>query len=242
MKENSVYFTSDLSEKMNEIFVKRFNASDFSLNPKTKLTVLEECESVDMEKVISEVGEDVTRKVFNGRFNNEKLPYADKFFDTYISTLSLMIVPNHHNQLAEAYRVLNDGGIAGFSVWGREKNSSLFTFLPEILAEVGIPIPPPARTNFHLGVDKEALIDDVKAAGFSEAKAFYTMVNISIGGAGDYWFFVQNGQGAKDIFGNLSEEQNKKVKDTFFERFEERFGAKSTTGLSWETLIVIAKK
>lgn len=52
--------------------------------------------------------------------NNECLPYASEQFDSYTANLSLMLVPNHMNQLKECHRVLKNGGMAGFTVWGRK--------------------------------------------------------------------------------------------------------------------------
>jgi hypothetical protein len=40
--------------------------------------------------------------------------------------------------LREARRVLRDGGVAAFSVWGRPENSPFFTLLPAIQKELGI--------------------------------------------------------------------------------------------------------
>ena len=54
----------------------------------------------DLEATISEkAGQDYNKFVFGCQANNEKLPFADGYFDAYISNLSLMIVHNHKNQI-----------------------------------------------------------------------------------------------------------------------------------------------
>ena len=143
MKPNTEYFASDISENMIQSFIDRFNESDAALNPKVKLTKLEPTKTYDYQQLIAENNDEIERKVYISELNNESLPYPDEFFDCYISSLSLMIVASHHNQLLEAYRVLQPGGIVGFTVWGRKENTALFAFLPEILEKLEMLRPTP---------------------------------------------------------------------------------------------------
>ena len=53
------------------------------------------------------------------RSSSEELPYKSEFADRYIANLTLHIVENPGKMLAETFRILSSGGIAGFSVWGR---------------------------------------------------------------------------------------------------------------------------
>lgn len=39
--------------------------------------------------------------------------------------------------ISEAYRVLQPGGVVGFTVWGNEEDSLFFTLLSSSLEEVG---------------------------------------------------------------------------------------------------------
>lgn len=211
MKEHSVFFTSDLSNEMNSTFVQRYKQSVIALNPKTKLQYIDDTSMLDIDVLVSDMGEDITRKVFQLSVNNEKLPYPDSYFDRYISNLSMMIVDNHHNQLSESYRVLQPGGIAGFCVWGRPENSSFFTFLPGVIKSMGVEVEKPPRTNFHLG-DKEKLVKDVRAAGFKGVKAFYTQTNINFETPEDYYNFLMESPSSKPMLAILSEEQKVKLK------------------------------
>ena len=45
------------------------------------------------------------RVVLGGIVNNECLPFKSGSFDCYLANLSLMLVDNHRNMLAEAFRV-----------------------------------------------------------------------------------------------------------------------------------------
>lgn len=57
-------------------------------------------------------------KLFVG--DNENLSFVDRSFSHYISNLSLHIVPNPKQMMAEAYRVLKPGGLCALSVIGYE--------------------------------------------------------------------------------------------------------------------------
>mmetsp|Transcript_5423 Transcript_5423/g.4593 ORF Transcript_5423/g.4593 Transcript_5423/m.4593 type:complete len:153 (+) Transcript_5423:396-854(+) len=152
-----------------------------------------------------------------------------------------MIVDNHHNQLSEAYRVLEEGGIAGFTVWGRREKSSFFTFTSDFAIKAGIELPSTGRSNFHLS-DKDLLISDLKAAGFSEVKAFYTTANPNLGGVDDYFHFLVNTPSRKIHYEALTEERRQEIKEEFYQQFEEKFGEESMEMTTWENLVVIAKK
>jgi len=61
LKNDSVYFVSDISESMTKIYAERFNDSDISINPKIKLESLLDTEMVDINKVVSDMGEDINK-------------------------------------------------------------------------------------------------------------------------------------------------------------------------------------
>ena len=196
MKPGAVYFASDISDGMVQDFYDRF-ATSFGLegegyavskDKKVGIKIAEVNESLDTIQLIEEMG-DISKKVFILRANNELLPYPDSFFDVYISNLSLMIVANHHNQLLESYRVLREGGIAAFSVWGRKENTELFTLPAQVLQECGFELPSSDSKNyFHLN-DPDQLEKDVKAAGFSEVKMVFAPINLNLSDALDLFNF-----------------------------------------------------
>lgn len=61
--------------------------------------------------------------------NNENLPYPDACCNKYISNLSLHITPDPRKMLQEAYHLLQPGGIAVFSIWGKPSDHNLFSIL-----------------------------------------------------------------------------------------------------------------
>ncbi len=116
--------------------------------------------------------------------NAEALPFEDGSFDRLLANLSLMLVPDTDAALREAARVLAPGARMAFSVWGRPEGSAMFTLPPQAAATVGIEVPEPPRSNFHLG-DRDALRERLAAHGFEQAVAWYhPMINTVCDAAG----------------------------------------------------------
>jgi len=90
-----------------------------------------------------------------GVMDNQELPIETAAADLYISNLSWMLVPDPKLQAQEAFRVLEEGGVALFSVWGRPEFSNFHTIPFQLMKEFEVPLPP-KRSNFHLGVDDVA--------------------------------------------------------------------------------------
>eukprot|EP00743_Colponemidia_sp_Colp-15_P003433 GILK01003707.1.p1 GENE.GILK01003707.1~~GILK01003707.1.p1 ORF type:complete len:287 (-),score=47.28 GILK01003707.1:183-1013(-) len=108
--------------------------------------------------------------------NAQALQYETASFDRYFASLSLQLVPDPDQMLREARRVLQPGGLAGFAVWGRKENSSLFTIQPSVMNQLGIvSTVPPVRSNFHLS-NKQELRQRVLNAGFSKVLLWYTAI------------------------------------------------------------------
>ena len=192
MKPGSSYFASDLSDTMVQTFIDRFNQSDSALNPKVKLSKLEPGETYDYVKLIEDLGEGIERKLFISELNNESLPYPDEFFDCYIANLSLMIVTNHHNQLLEAYRVLQPGGMVGFTVWGRKENGEFFTLLPDILEKLDMKKPSEEDESPYSLSEIDNLVSDVKKAGFKKVKSYYAPSNLLFEDGNSFLDFFYN--------------------------------------------------
>lgn len=233
MKKGAVYVATDISKKMIEIYENRFKASDIYECPNVKFEKLDSWSNVEAE-------ED-KKKVVLLKANNERLPFEDESFDCYIATFSLMLVDNHKNQLAEAYRVLQPGCYAGFSVWGREEYSNQFTFFKRSLAKKGIEVQDATRSNFHLN-DTDKLLSDMKDAGFKYVKLFRTAVNAPYYSADDYLVSM------KPKFDGIMEDKKFRQEDReelweFVKQdCEEQFGENSTRVIDFEAVICIGKK
>lgn len=170
------------------------------------------------------------------------MPYPDESFDLYISSLSLMLVNNHKNQISEAYRVLETGGTAGLTVPGRMENCTFFMFFFKLLQEAGIKTEEPKRPNQTIGADKDALVQDFKDAGFSTVRAYYTFINPGLGSPEDYFNFFIQGPTFRGIYQDMTEERKSKFKELFDRLFEETFPQTGDKGPEWEILVISATK
>ena len=117
--------------------------------------------------------------------NAEALPFEDGAFDRLLANLSLMLVLDPDQALAEAHRVLRPGGLAAWSVWGRPEPSSLFTLPAQAAARAGIELPASSRSNFHLG-DRDALRARIQGHGFAHTLAWYQTMTMPVQGGAHY--------------------------------------------------------
>ena len=118
----------------------------------------------DISETLLEVGR--SRNLPNVQWlncSNEELPYADSLYDRYIANLSLHIVENPQKMAQEAFRVLQSGGRASFSVWGKPQPNNLFFICGKYAVQAGHT--PATRSMFHLK-EEEDLRRLVEDAGF----------------------------------------------------------------------------
>ena len=104
--------------------------------------------------------------------DNEHLPYSDCQFDRYIANLSLMVVESPQQMLSEAYRVLEPGGLAAFSVWANKNDCTLFSIPERTLKRMGITQPKKnVRSKYHLS-DEGRLRTMLRTAGFEDVMTY----------------------------------------------------------------------
>lgn len=128
--------------------------------------------------------------------DNENLPYPDACCNKYISNLSLHITPDPRKMLQEAYRLLQPGGIAVFSIWGKPSDHNLFSILKRAQNSIGIF--PQNRSPHHLS-NQTDLNQLIKDAGFSEVKSFYSCIGMDIASKDDMLFHTENMPGVIDL-------------------------------------------
>ena len=116
--------------------------------------------------------------------SNDSLPYNDGICDRYISNLTLHLVEDAPSMLREAFRLLKPGGIAIFSVWGKEDEHNIFKIQGRALSNAGIS-KPPGRTPFYLNNDSE-LLHLLVDAGFRQVRSFYTAIGDSSQNADEF--------------------------------------------------------
>jgi len=98
-----------------------------------------------------------------------RLPFGDASFDAVVCQVGAMFFPDKAKALAEAKRVLRDGGTLIFSVWDRIEDNEFADDVTRAMAKL-FPDDPPrflARTphGYH---DASAIARDVAAAGFTD--------------------------------------------------------------------------
>ena len=237
MQPGAVYYNSDISQGMIALFESGFKSCELGKIDSIKLTLLE---TADMHTVEDFDSTTKTKRVFLTIANNEKLPYPDASFDRYISNLSLMLVDNHMNQLNEAYRVLESGGIAGFSVIGREENTQHLAVPQEALKSIGIePLVFP-KNPLHLN-DPVKMKWDLESVGFSNVKIYFSPSNLAQTKEEHYEFFSKFGPISAKLK-TLTEQQVSEYQEAYYSIFDDKFGPDSTSPVTLEVLIAICKK
>ena len=193
------------------------------------------------EMVAEDTTDSIDKLVYAVVANNEKLPFPDAYFDCYMANLSLMIVNDFNKQISEAYRVLEEGGCAGFTVWGRKEHTEFFTFFPEILERNGVTLPEESHTNFHLN-DKDKLEASLVKAGFKHPKLFYAPNNKPYYDAEKLYGINMGRPTTKAIIEGLGDEQIEAIKQDYISEFNKRFGPNSSEPLTFEILFAVAWK
>jgi len=132
---------------------------------------------VDLDVLLKD---EFNKFVFACRANAERLPFADSWFDAYVSNLCLQITTNPDLMILEAFRVLKPKGKACFNVWGSRERSVFFSIESQAKQNLGLPIPPKARNNFDVGNDILSIKEFMLRTGFSEVKYWHQQANFPI--------------------------------------------------------------
>lgn len=186
LQRGSALVCTDISDEMIRLMKDKFDdpESDYTVIPGNKYDIKDEeliplgQQTFDLEERIKISSKD--RFVLGCLANNECLPFKDGTFDCYISNLSLMIVTNHKNMLAEALRVSQQGATLAFTVWGRKQNMQIFEVLDTVLIKHDLkPNTPPKKTNYDLGKDPEGLKAEMLALGFANIRMWYQPMNFN---------------------------------------------------------------
>ncbi|KAL4450403.1 hypothetical protein ABPG74_009109 [Tetrahymena malaccensis] len=148
--------------------------------------------------------------------NGESLSYADGSFDCYIANLCLQLTTNPDKMVQESYRVLDKGGVVGFTVWGLEQKS-VWTIIPDILTELGIQMPE-QRSHFHLS-DKTQLIKMMEDAGYTNVITWTQFSPYSYTCDEDILKFLELSYNVSIL--QLAGDRQEEVKQKVIERFKD---------------------
>lgn len=138
----------------------------------------------DLDQVIAKnVGDGFRKFVYGCRANNELLPFAEETFSAYLANLSVMLVNNPLNQFREAYRVLQKGSNACFTIWGNREETIQFTHVDSVI-EKHLPGDMVASmkaqsSNFDLFYGKHFDVEKtLKEIGFTQTKMWLAPMNL----------------------------------------------------------------
>jgi SAM-dependent methyltransferase len=145
-------------------------------------------------------------------------------FDRYIANMVLHLVPNPEEMLRQARRVLKDGGLASFSVWGNKANSSMFSLRP-----FG-----DSNTFFNFGEDVNKIRSLFQKTGFRKVIFLRVPCVLELWdgrNAAEFWKTVEGR--------NLELENDLQWYNKMVEKFEDQIQRGSPIGL--ESLIIFAQ-
>jgi len=121
----------------------------------------------------------------------ERIDYPDSAFDAVLCREGLMLVLDTASAAREARRILRLGGRAVFTVWGpRDRNPWLGLLLDAVIAETGLPVPPPGIPGPFSLEAPGALAELLAGAGFrgTEVREIPTPMKVST--LDEWWSMV----------------------------------------------------
>lgn len=235
MKPGARYYISDFSPEMVKMIGKRFNASLLADNPKVKFTQLKESDRIE---VSTSIGDEDTRYVYSTVANSEKLPYTDEVFDTYISIFCLNIANSPKTMLAEALRVTKKGGTAVFGTHIPVLKQGYNFLIVDAIIKNGLELPEFIKMEEGLA-DPETIKAEIEGAGFSKCRVVTAPLYFATKMEDAFDFNVKYfGDALKD----LPKEKKDKLRETYFELWNENFGEKSPTIPVLDTFFAFAQK
>jgi len=170
------------------------------------------------------------------------LPYENDAFDRYYANMCLHYADDPDVVLRECSRVLKRGGIAGFSVWGRSKDSPLFTIVPDVLDDFGLVKKDPSkRSSFHLGEDDNGLRQRFFEHRFSQVAVIHFPTALECFDPESYVELIIDGSAStKQQVESFSEEDQKRVREEVAKRSKTFLDRGVPMAL--DTVVVVARK
>ena len=172
---NSVVYAFDLSTEMIKLAEEVFSKyDDFNSNKNNKYEFVKIDSKINIEEDLKEIRKEKTGKIvkfFDGSVEN--LPFQDEQFDTYISSLCIMLCNDKDKAINEMFRVLKKGGKAAIAIWGKKELTNVgFGVVLDIFQKHGVVW----EGGFPMGRNVEEVVQKFKNAGFSDVRYDYTSV------------------------------------------------------------------
>ncbi|KAL4462371.1 hypothetical protein ABPG72_021916 [Tetrahymena utriculariae] len=150
---------------------------------------------------------DLSEKILYQMF--KRLKIEDEFMNDHYQSC-------RDEMLKESYRVLEKGGVAGFTVW-RLEQKYVWTIIPDILSELGT-AKPDSRSHFHLG-DKNQLIKMMEDTGYTNVISWTQVSPYSYTCDEDILKFLELSFNVSIL--ELAGERKEEIKLKVIERFKE---------------------
>lgn len=162
-------------------------------------------------------------------------------FDRYLSNLCLHLVPDADVMLREARRVLSPGGLAGFTIFGREAHNVVFTEQDMAMVESKLAPGPPDRSSaFLIGKDWPTLHTRLQAAGFTSCRYWPVQCQMEVWSADT---IVQTILATNPNIKTLVEGASSELRQAFVSNLTQRYAAILDTGrpIGLECYVIVAK-
>ena len=239
-KQQSVLVACDFSQGMFARCCERLQASDYNQIKGNKLFVQIEKEFIsnqDRVDLDAYLKDQFNKFVYACRANAERLPFADSWFDAYVSNLCLQITTNPELMITEAFRVLKSQGRACFNVWGSHERSVFFSIESQAKKNLGFPTPPKARSNFDLGNDISRIKEFMLQTGFTEVKYWHQQANFPIRTGEDFVNLKPAFPIDRPLTDNETKQRNEMIK-----LYDELSGKNNHDLCNFELIVILAYK
>ena len=203
-------------------------------------------------KVLYDLGLVTTKEpfrklVYGCRANNELLPFADETFTAYLAPLSAMLVSNPLLQFREAYRVLQKGCTATFTIWGRREASLMIGLLEDVILRHA-----PAQmqeeeaaasSHFDLSSGKRFPVEEtLRQMGFSQVKMWYQPQNVLFRTGEEYVAFWESKFKRLCAKAGFDEGKTAEVRKECVTEFDELSGASTSALRTFEVQVILCFK